>query len=226
MKSILWRKLNLLKNSKARLISYIISPIIILLILHYRKINNELFSFSYLLITSCFLSFVIFSVEDLAFSEVILACPKSLKKLWLSYFIINLGFTILLPYFIINLYSIILKKEYLIIFLKQGILAGLLSSSLQLLGTVHFSDYSRFKQLIASISIIVYLGYSVFIMIYNKIFFVDIKYYNYVVGVIIFSLLNYLLAFIIFGKGNIEKLLINTKPLLNTVKDNSNIIVG
>lgn len=201
MSVFFWKKRQLFKKSKVRLLCYVAIPILVFVFFHLRNIEKITIGFSYILVTSSLLNMVVFEVEDLAFSEAILCTPKTLKQVWLSNFFVNIVHTVFVSLVYFIAYILIFDREQLLNHLSYAAIAALLSSSLQLLSLVHLSDYSKLKQWLASFAAIIFIFYPAYIVYTNKIFVEVISFDSLSIGITLSSAVIVGVSFVFLEKA-------------------------
>ncbi|MGH4123318.1 MAG: hypothetical protein ACREV6_10375 [Clostridium sp.] len=226
MSAILWRKIKIITTSKLKVFIFFINPFIILPLFYYRQINIEsiVVIFPYIFTGICTMLF--FSMEDLIFSEVILATPITLKKIWVTnaLFTLVVAFVyaeITLAIFIFTLHSLNLIQGLSILSIILNVSGIFFTFGMLLASTLHLSDYSKSKQYFSS----VFAGINVLVafvfIIKGDILNVT---FNVLIIVLVATILLVTISFMLFKNGNKERLIINTQSFINNIDVDENII--
>jgi len=198
------------KNKK----SAFLFPIIFFILLKIKNLSNDILFGCFPLVITVFSTIIHFNVEDLIHCEVFLATRFSIKDIWIYniLFVSISGYVysniILLSYYV---YSMITKTSYINISAMSLVMnVSTLATIVALIGasTIHFADYSKTKQLIASVfAIINVISPLLLIFVGSKL----VISYKLIYMNIFLSIFAYLGSYILILYSSKEKLLFNTE---------------
>jgi hypothetical protein len=222
MKALLWKRINEFKKNKTKLLFFLLSPILYLLILSLLKYNwNNIIAYFTLTFTT-FSMIIHFSVEELISCEVFLATNISIKKLWLtnilfvslvgfiySSFILTIGF--LISFFILEITMHI--TIYVVIQCAFNILPII---AIVAASTIHFADYSKIKQITASVFSLIGIASPFIFLGIGKNLTVSSKTLS-ILTIIPFII--FLISYYIINTTNKEKLIINTQTIAKSYQN-------
>ncbi len=217
MKSLLWKRLNEIKKQKGKLIILLAFPAVYLVVLHVLKIKADAIIAFFGLSVTLVSTIAHFSVEELVASEVLLATNISIRKVWFAnaLFISVVGYiysTILIVIFVIS-YRLISHGPTA--FGGAAVVIHLFSIfiSIAFIGasTVHFADYSKSKQLVASFFSIVSISSPFLVIAFGN----RVQYNLYLVaGASLLAAALFMMSYGIVSRADKEKLMINTQMIV------------
>lgn len=221
MKALFWKRIKEFEKSKRRIIVFFLFPVIYLTLLVVTGASwNNIVSFYPLSVT--LLSIMShFSLEELLSCEVFLSTGISIKKLWLSnsLFITVLGYLYSVALLILGsiLYSIfgftlgIDVYSVLLLVIGPFVCISLICGS-----TIHFADYSKHKQIIASVFAIFCLAIPLALLFMINIIIPDLQ---FLLFLILASVLLFLLSYLLMTFEDKEKLLLNTQLMVKAYQN-------
>ncbi|WP_379146707.1 hypothetical protein [Paenibacillus sp. sgz500992] len=227
MRALMWKKYSEFQRSKVRVLVFFILPVAYLFLLLILNIKTENVVAFYSLSVILLQTFVFFSIEELVSTEVILATNTSIKKIWL----VNLVCTTVIGFIYSNiiLWIAVLSGPFLFDIdfnitsqaILQNVLNIVVGASIIGFSTIHFADYSKLKQVLASAAgLLIYANPFLFLFYYGKGIEVSLQ----ITGVsFVLSLFILLISYWIVNNPNKEKLIINTQKLLKTFEDSNTI---
>ena len=224
MNALLWKRCKMLVREKARGAAYVLSPVFIALWLVYQDASGLAFGASMVFACAALENFVVFSVDDLAFSEAMLASPLTVKKIWVYSAAVNIILTLLPAFLWLTIFAAISGYPGTGEIVIGAISAALLSSALQPLSLVHLSDYSRKRQVIASVAACINIAISALLLFYASSL-PEMGTSLLLFSSVGLSIILLAVSFVVFGQGSPEKLLNNTKEFVSVVSDNSKLVV-
>ncbi len=221
MTFLTWKTYYFLRRSIVRLSLFILSPVMMILLMNWLNIQHY-YTMIYMISMGWFINVILFNVEDLLFSEALIASPFDIKTLWRAQNTIRLAMGVIWPFMCLLIYLVLFKQLVLIDLLVQSIACGVFGYGLLLNSTVHYSDYSKVKVMVSSIVAVLHI--SIVASLLLGYFPLQLMVYGipviFVVGCVLI-----LIAHLLFGEGNPELLLIHTKDLVNSSKDHSQLIM-
>lgn len=226
MYAILWRKIKGLSYNRWRLLLFLVLPFAIFGLFYYRgiSVDNLIAVFPYIFTGVC--TIVFFSIEDLIFSEVILATPIKIKEIWLvntmfDFCVFTIYGELALTVSVLGLYLLNVISGISLVSITFNMVSLFFVVAMLLASTIHFSDYSKFSQYAASIFAIVNVATPFALLVSGDVISIT---YNKVYLLAAASALITLIAFSLFRSGNKEKMIINTQSFVEMVNGSENII--
>ncbi|WP_054942484.1 hypothetical protein [Paenibacillus ihuae] len=227
MRALMWKKYNEFQRSKIRMLVFFILPAAYLFLLLMLNIKTENIIAFYSLSVILLQTFVFFSIEELVSTEVILATNTSIKKIWL----VNLLYTAVIGFIYSNiiLWLAVLSGPFLfgIDFnittkaMLHNVLNIVIGASIIGFSTIHYSDYSKFKQVLASVAgLLIYANPFLFLFYYGKEIHVSLQLTGLSFVLALFVLW---FSYWIVNNPNKENLIINTQKLLKTFEESNTI---
>ncbi|WP_194191479.1 hypothetical protein [Clostridium chrysemydis] len=222
MNAILWKKIKAMKNQKIKLVISILLPILLQFIYYVKGIDINLIVGFMPYISVSIGAILLFNIEDLLYSEVILGTPLTLKRIW------TINATIIVTISVVYCELIlvgllILTSSFSIITFKaiiMNLISILLSLGLILMSTIHWKNYSKGNQYLASVFALINFV-SPFAFLFYANYLININ----LIGYFIISILLIILGTLYFKAGNAEELIINAEEFI-TSYDNQNTVIS
>lgn len=217
MNAIIWKKYINIRNNKTRLYLFLVFPILYFILLNFMYIDtNVILAYFAFTCTLCS-NFFHWNVEDLIYSEVMLVSQISIKKYWrTNYLLITLsGYIYSFLILIIGsvLCTALTDRDFSFSgsAAVQSITLIVTAMSVIAMSSVHYSDFSRIKQIYTGVFGVMPIIVPIFLCLYPKYFIVD---YYFGVWIVVISVLLIILSEIIVGRTKNENLVINIQKLV------------
>ena len=157
MNALLWKMKRKLCKNKTRLLMAFVAPIAYLIFLHVFAIDIRQIVCFFPFLYGLFIPLVLGDVEDLIFGEVFLTTRISPKYFWRFKYIFFSLFGTVMGIIYIFLYTLIanfvlgIKLETDITLILMIVASFLLTLGINACGMLHYCDFSKIKQLFASV---------------------------------------------------------------------------
>ncbi|QOR36625.1 hypothetical protein IMX26_07410 [Clostridium sp. 'deep sea'] len=216
MKAILWKKYLNIKKNKVKTLLFLLMPIVYFILNTIKEININTTIAYFPFICTLLSNLCNWSLEDLVYTEVILTSKINIKSIWKAnhLFIAIAGYCYSLTVLFIavitssilynNVHGISVLAVLMCFFFVLADIAILANS------TVHYSDFSKLKQIYSSIFGIASIALPTLFLFKTQYFAVNPLYFSGIVGG---SIILLYVANLIVNTTNNESLIINMQKL-------------
>lgn len=225
MNNIVGRKIKLFKANKVKLSIFLILPFLLESIFFIKGVNLDNIIIFTPYIFASISALIIFTVKDLMVLDIISKGAMDLKSVWLTNTALSMATAYIYSEISLLIFTLVLKIMGQIISINYisisiSLIFSLFTVGMILLSTIYLSDYSKINQFTAAFFELIIFSSPFLVLLYGE----KIDMYNYPIIILAASTLMITVAFIMFGEGNVEILIIKSQDFIKTYNNDNKIL--